>query len=157
MLMIRLSRKRRRDPIFQSSTAAKTKYLSGAHAPRLRVRDDDVILEVSVQDLYDRLPDYDERKQIIAVDYLASVDGFRVMIQLTVARLFGINVCQHCPRCNSNESNSPCQDMFGSSATAEGGLFWSRGCCLHVYRSSEVYGKFTCSLPSFRAVLTPTY
>ena len=79
--MIRLSRKRRRDPIFQSSTAAKTKYLSGANAPRLKVRDDDVILEVSVQDLYDRLPDYDERKQIIAVDSLASVDGFRVMIQ----------------------------------------------------------------------------
>ena len=58
--MIRLSRKRRRDPIFQSSTAAKTKYLSGANAPKLKVRDDDVILEVSVQDLCDRLPDYDE-------------------------------------------------------------------------------------------------
>ena len=73
--------------------------------------------------MYDRLPDYDERKQILAVDYLASVDGFRVMIQLIFEHLFGINVCQLCPRCNSNESNSPCQDMFGSNATAEGGIF----------------------------------
>ena len=61
--------------------------------------------------------------QIIATDSLASVDGFRVMIQLTFQHLFGINVCQHCPRCNVDESNTPCQDMFGSSATAEGGFF----------------------------------
>ena len=62
LLMIRLSRTRRRDPVFASTTAAKTKHLAGANAPRLRVRDDDVTLEVSAQDLCHYLPDYDARK-----------------------------------------------------------------------------------------------
>ena len=123
MLMIRLSRTRRRDPVFQSSTAKTAKHLCGADAPRLSVGDGDVILEVSAQGLLDQLPDYDTRKQILATDSLASVDGFRVMIQLTFQHVFGINFCQDCPGCNHNESNSPCQDLFGSNATAEGGIF----------------------------------
>ena len=81
------------------------------------------MLQVSAKDLHDRLPDYDERKQILASDSLASVDGFRVMIQLTLQHLVGMKFCQHCPRCNHDNSESPCQDLFGSNATAEGGIF----------------------------------
>ena len=92
LLMTRLSRTRRRDPAFRDSTTAKTKHLSGADAPRLSVRDDDVMLDVSAQGLCDRLPDYDARKQSIATDYLASVGGFRVMIQMTFEHLFGMVV-----------------------------------------------------------------
>lgn len=62
LLMIRLSRKRRNDPIFKSSTAAAKKHLCGANAPRLRVGQDDVLLQVSAKELFDRLHDYDDRK-----------------------------------------------------------------------------------------------
>ena len=88
LLMIRLSRTRRRDPVFQSTTAAKAKHVCGADAPRLNVRADDVLLEVSSRRLWEQLPDYDDREQILATDSLASVDGFRVMIQLTSQHLF---------------------------------------------------------------------
>ena len=70
------------------------------------------------------MPDYDERKQFLASDSLASVDGFRVMVQLTLQHLFGMRFCQHCPQCNlgdnyNHKRDSPCQDLFGSNATAE--------------------------------------
>ena len=87
------------------------------------VKEGDAIFSVSAQALLDKLPDYDERKQIPATDSLASVDGFRIMIQLTFQHLSGMNFCPHCPACNHDNSDNPCQDLFGSSASAEGGLF----------------------------------
>lgn len=46
------------------------------------------------------------------------------MIQLTFQHLFGVNFCPHCPSCNHTSSQrTPCQDLFGSNATAEGGIF----------------------------------
>ena len=87
------------------------------------VKDGDVLLSVSAQGLLDKLPDYDARRQILATDSLASVDGFRIMIQLTFQHLIGLNFCPNCPGCNRNNSDNPCQDLFGSNATAEGGIF----------------------------------
>ena len=43
------------------------------------------------------------------------------MVQLTFKYLFGVNYCSNCPECVS--SADPCQDLFGSSANAEGGIF----------------------------------
>ena len=57
----------------------------------------------------------------IAGDALASVDGFRIMIHLTFEHLFGIRFCPNCPDCNV--TGNPCQDIFGSVATAQGGIF----------------------------------
>ena len=38
--------------------------------------------------------------------------------------LFGLRVCPWCPECNANDSGTvPCQDIFGSSAEPEGGVF----------------------------------
>lgn len=45
------------------------------------------------------------------------------MIQLTFQHLFGIICCPNCPDCNSNKSDNPCQDLFGSNAIPEGGIF----------------------------------
>ena len=73
--------------------------------------------------MIDKLPDYDARRQILATDSLASVDGFRIMIQLTFQHLFGMKFCPKCPTCNHENSANPCQDLFGSNATAEGGIF----------------------------------
>ena len=60
---------------------------------------------------------------MIARDALASVDGFRVLVQLIHEYLFGLRICPQCPDCNNGVQSSPCQDLFGSNATAEGGIF----------------------------------
>ena len=66
------------------------------------------------------LPAYDEHQSILATDALASVDGFRVMVQLACQHGFGMLFCQYCPDCNV--SSQSCQDLFGSHAIAEGGI-----------------------------------
>ena len=43
------------------------------------------------------------------------------MAQLTFKYLFGLSCCSHFPDCVS--SADPCQDLFGGSANAEGGIF----------------------------------
>ena len=43
------------------------------------------------------------------------------MVHLTLQHLFGVNYCPNCPDCNHGAN--PCQDLFGSSARAEGGIF----------------------------------
>lgn len=123
VIMVRLSRTRRNDPVFQSGRANGLQYACGADAPQMIVKEGDTILSVFAQGLLDKLPDYDARRQIIATDSLASVDGFRVMIQLTFRHLFGIFFCPKCPSCNHDNSDNPCQDLFRSNATAEGGIF----------------------------------
>ena len=100
--------------------SAKAKHFAGADAPDLLADPDDLIFEVSVQDWTKELPAYDVRRRILATEALASVEGFRVMVQLTLQHLFGINFCQDCPNCSM--SAQPCQDLFGSSATSEGGI-----------------------------------
>ena len=120
ILMIRLSRTRRNDPVFKNCTSQKFEHVCGPNAPRMRVKEGDIFLSVSAQGLLDKLPDYDERRQMLATDALASVDGFRIMIQLTFQHLFGVNFCPNCPFCNCDNSEQPCQDLFGSNATAEG-------------------------------------
>ena len=121
LLMIRLSRTRRNDPVWQSRTAGPLRRHAERDSSDLNVGPDDQMLCVSVEEMYNSLPYYDERRIILATDALASVDGFRVMVQLTWQHLFGMNFCQSCRHCNI--PSNPCQDMFGSNATSEGGIF----------------------------------
>ena len=95
-------------------------HLAARYEPDLNAGLDDEVFVASVEDTFNSLPSYDERRQILATDSLASVDGFRTMVQLTLQHLFGVNYCPICPDCSQSED--PCQDMFGSSATAEGGI-----------------------------------
>ena len=60
---------------------------------------------------------------MLARDALASVDGFRTLVSVTYEHLFGMRVCPFCPDCNNSDGGRPCQDLFGSSSTAEGGVF----------------------------------
>ena len=76
---------------------------------------------MSADDLASFLPTCDQRRQILATEALASVEGFRVMVQLTLQHLLGVDDCPNCPDCS--HSANPCQDLFGSSARAEGGIF----------------------------------
>ena len=128
LLMLRLSRTRRKDPVLLRDAAAS---LFGSRiAPKLGLPsytqspgDDDVWLALRPEDLKDQIPDYDSRRALISKDSLASVEGFRLMVLLAYEHLFGMRVCPNCPHCNHGDDARPCQDVFGSNAKAEGGVF----------------------------------
>jgi len=124
MIMVRLSRNRRNDPVhYQDPVGEKC---AGRETPSIEttVAEDDVEMEIPIADLMAFLPSHDERKQILARDPLACVDGFHVIVQVTYEYLFGMRICSCCPDCNNADSTNqrPCQDHFGSNATAEGGI-----------------------------------
>ena len=83
--------------------------------------EDGVVFWLSVKDVARDIPSHDQRRRILATDSLEPVEGFRVMVQLTLQHLFGMLVCFNCPNCS--ESVCPGRDLFGSSARAEGGVF----------------------------------
>ena len=121
MLMLRLSRCRRKDPVNEVDPLSC--MFGGRDKPELGK--DFVELNLPVEDLVNRVPLYDDRRAMVARDPLASVDGFRVLCQLAYEHLFGVRVCARCPDCNNadNSEVEPCQDIFGSNATPEGGIF----------------------------------
>ena len=122
LLMIRLSRTRRNDPVWNNENRRQGRRFCDWNDPQLcDLGKEDVIFGLSVDELTHGIPTHDTRRRILATDSLASVEGFRVMIELALQYLFGMNFCPDCPNCNL--SSSPCQDLFGSSARAEGGIF----------------------------------
>ncbi len=77
------------------------------------------VLLISKEDFY-------VRKRLLASDPLASVNGFRAIVLLTFKLLFGMRVCQRCPDCNFDKKENEivgCQDVLGSNASPEGGIF----------------------------------
>ena len=58
LLMVRMSRTRRNDPVFLSTLSSRAKHFSGADSPDLSTHPDDVLFEVSVKDWIHELPDY---------------------------------------------------------------------------------------------------
>ena len=116
VLMIRLSRTRRRDPVFTDGADPVGERFCGRRQPRIAAPSDDVELRIPVSAVIDALPTYDERRKLLARDSLASVDGFRVLVLATYEYLFGMRVCPYCPNCNCSHIYNPCQDHFGSNA-----------------------------------------
>ena len=66
------------------------------------------------------VPSFNQRQKIIAQDPLASVDGFRTMVQLVLRTMFGVRVCSDCP---ARSGKCACQDRFGSVSNVDGGVF----------------------------------
>ena len=64
-----------------------------------------------------------ERREVLARDPLAAVDGFRVLTHLMLKHLFGVRICPFCPDCNRFCGVEPCQDLRGSNAETSGGIF----------------------------------
>ena len=91
MLMVRLSRTRRNDPVFSNGRDEVGKKLSGRGAPKLDkvFEDQDVHLEIPIDDLVPWIPRYEDRRIALARDSLASVDGFRILVHATYKYLFG--------------------------------------------------------------------
>ena len=135
MVILRLSRNRRNDPVFAEGHDPVGKRVAGRRSPALsKDYGDDAVLDLPMDDLKAFLPTYDERRTILSRDALASVDGFRVVVSVSYEHLFGMRVWAFCPDCNG-DAGVPCQDLFGSSSsTAEGGIF---GRCDAGYTSIE--------------------
>ena len=76
-----------------------------------------------------QVPSWAERRMVLARDPMASVEGFRVIVDATMRHLFGLRTCPNCPRCSHSEQMSPCQDLFGSNAAPEGGVFGRVDAC----------------------------
>ena len=119
LLFVRLCRTRQSDPGYTRS-ASEDAELGGRRWPQLC---DD--LHVPVAKLIESTracpPDWWRRRGALARDPLASVDGFRMLVTLALRHLFGVRFCWNCPECGSKSSS--CQDLCGSNAAANGGVF----------------------------------
>jgi hypothetical protein len=115
VLMIRMHRARANDPIHTMDQVEEIR----TKAPT-SMDQDSVTMAIPAEDVEKWLPNYDDRRAILARDGLASVDGFRTGILLVCELLWGLRICPMCPDCNHGDANHGCQDFFGSNAFAEG-------------------------------------
>ena len=84
LLMVRFSRVRRSDTAFADGTDKLGRKWCGRNVPRLdQDYADDVHLMMTTEEISDLVPDYDERRKLLARDSLASVDGVRLIVALT--------------------------------------------------------------------------
>ena len=123
LLMVRLSRTRDGDPVFANGMDASGRKYSCRGEPQLTHDLASINIAVGIDEILQSIPSHAERRRMLARDSLASVDGFRVLVLAAYEYLFGMRVCIHCPDCNNGVNSTPCQDLFGSTATPEGGIF----------------------------------
>ena len=127
LLLLRMSRVRRNDPVLLKDVVAQqfcTRDMPKLGRTRYKLAaKDDVFLSISSGELQELLPSFDSRRALMAKDSLASVDGFKIHVLVAYEHLFGMRVCWNCPHCNHADNMEPCQDIFGSNAKAEGGVF----------------------------------
>ena len=80
-------------------------------------------------------PDFEERRQVLALKPAAAVLGFRVHVLLLLRAVFGIRTCLFCPACQSQkDAESFCSDLEGNASELVGGAF---GRCAAAFFSIE--------------------
>ena len=96
LIMLRLSRTRRNDPVLSGSESVRGRKVSGRRDPPLgRELKDDVVLGIPADAWKQWLPAHDERRTILARDSLASVDGFRFLCEVVFEHLWGVRTCPY--------------------------------------------------------------
>ena len=120
LLFIRMTRVRESDPVRDVSIAqdypAGSMYYPDLTGPAARAQPFEYEFALPMS--------WAERREVLARDPLAAVDGFRVLTQLVLKHLvFGVRVCPSCPDCNCFCGLEPCQDYCGSNAEPVGGIF----------------------------------
>ncbi len=120
LLYVRMSRTRQSDPVRRAP--AWEEWMSGEQDfPHLV---DEETMAVHVESMRRVLPTWEQRRATLARDPLASVDGFRTLVQLVLTHLFGLRLCEDCPQCNlQHTALMPCTASTGSNATLVGGVF----------------------------------
>ncbi|CAJ1385063.1 unnamed protein product, partial [Effrenium voratum] len=94
---------------------------------------DEEFCRLSPEALAENLPNYEDRRALLARDPLACAEGFRTLVLLTLRHLLGVRFCPRCPNCAT--SGQPCSDAFGSNAVAGGGVLG---------RVDAVFGSIEC-------------
>ena len=84
----------------------------------IQVTDDEKF--IFKEELTIELPEYEIRKMMAIRDPLGGIDTFQIVVRYIVPRLLGMRMCMFCPHCCTH--NSPCMDVFGSSAQPTGGM-----------------------------------
>ncbi|CAJ1389752.1 unnamed protein product, partial [Effrenium voratum] len=134
-LMLRLARVREEDPALLRDGAKK---FQARGLPAL----DEEFCRLSPEALAENLPNYEDRRALLARDPLACAEGFRTfgakwggetLVLLTLRHLLGVRFCPRCPNCAT--SGQPCSDAFGSNAVAGGGVLG---------RVDAVFGSIEC-------------
>ena len=132
VLMIRMSRTLRADPVRQGDPLAAR--WTGAATPRLDL--DEAELRLPPELVGALLPSYEDRRTLLARDPLACVHGFRTLCRLTLRFLFGLRACPFCPGCARDRGPGrrspilPCTDLLGSNAMPEGGIYGRADACV---------------------------
>ena len=120
--MLRLARSRGGDPCHCADP--RLANWCGYDSPSLDVE----YADLPVADFVSQLPSYKDRQKLLARNPLACADGFRILCRLVFRDLFGVRACANCPDCNM--SRGPCQDIFGSNASPEGGVYGRADACI---------------------------
>ena len=94
LLMVRFARSRQHDTFFNCDRFKGFRPYYARGVPDMKADPDSIILTASVDDMREALPPHDVRRNILAGDALASVDGFRIMVLLTFEHLFGLRFCE---------------------------------------------------------------
>ncbi|CAJ1340380.1 unnamed protein product, partial [Effrenium voratum] len=102
-LMLRLARVREEDPALLRDGAKK---FQARGAPAL----DEEFCRLSPEALAENLPNYEDRRALLARDPLACAEGFRTLVLLTLRHLLGVRFCPRCPNCAT--SGQPCSDKL---------------------------------------------
>ena len=123
LLMIRFSRTRTKDPVNLSPDEDDCHVFGLRNQPCVNQNEEQLSWALDMRNLAKYIPNWKERRRILARDSLASVEGFRNVVLSTCRHLFGMRVCPKCPDCNRGGGLIPCQDLFGSNAEPEGGIF----------------------------------
>ena len=130
LIMVWLSRVRWKDPVLLRDEASKLfngkwgSSLAPAVGPLVSDDAEEVVLAVPLDCFEELVPTYEQRRQILAQDSFASVDGFKLTLLMCYEHLFGMRVCINCPGCNhEQQSAEACTDLFASNAKAERGCF----------------------------------
>ena len=141
MVMLRVSRTRRNDPVFAEGHDAPGQSLCGRRQPPLgRELDDEAVFGVSVDALSQSLPSHDQRRAILSRDPLASADGFRVLCAVTTEHLFGVRNCPDCPHCNNHQGLTPLPGRVRKQCHRRRRNHRASRCRLHIHRGTEVQG-----------------
>ena len=123
LLMIRFSRTRINDPVNLDPDSSDCQVFGQREQPSVDQNESQLSWALDIGNLAKYVPNWEERRRILARDSLASVEGFRSIVLATCRYLFGMRVCPKCPDCNRGRGLIPCQDMLGSNAEPEGGIF----------------------------------
>ena len=120
MLYVRMARTRCSDPVRAAPWDQDWNVGDRDYPPV----DNDTTWPIHIETFRRLVPGWDLRRQALARDPLASVDGFRMLALLLLEHLFGVRTCPACPDCNHRDTGTePCQDERGSNATVVGGVF----------------------------------